>query len=92
MAEILKVTLAEVPVLIRPPQEDIEGAPLIVLWHGYGPPNSEQALAELLPLDDVPAWKVYPALPLFGERLPEGGPDEIGDSSLTMYLTCSCLL
>ena len=86
MTETLKVTLADVPALIRPPQQDLKGAPLIILWHGYGPPDSEQSLAELLPLDDVPAWKVYPALPLFGERLPEGGMDEIMRRQLSDYV------
>lgn len=86
MTENQKVTLAGVPALIRSPKTDIENAPLIVLWHGYGPPSSEQALAELLPLDDVPAWKVYPALPMFGERLPEGGMDEIMRRQMSDYV------
>jgi pimeloyl-ACP methyl ester carboxylesterase len=30
-----------------------------------------------LPLDDVPAIKVYLDLPLFGDRAPEGGPQEL---------------
>ncbi len=81
-----KVTLAGVPALIRSPQGDVESAPIIVLWHGYGPPNSEQALAELLPLDEVSAWKVYPALPMFGERLPEGGLDELMRRQLSDYV------
>ncbi|MGB3297441.1 MAG: hypothetical protein WBA76_04165 [Phormidesmis sp.] len=86
MVENRKVMLAGVPALVRPPQDDIDGAPLIVLWHGYGPPASEQALAELLPLDEVAAWKLYPALPLFGERLPEGGMDEIMRRQLSDYV------
>lgn len=81
-----KVTIAGVPALIRPPQYNTEGAPVIVLWHGYGPPDSEQTLAELLPLDDVFAWKVYPALPMFGDRLPEGGADEIMQRQMSDYV------
>lgn len=81
-----KVTIAGVPALVRPPQGNTEGTPMIVLWHGYGPPNSEQALADLLPLDDVPAWKVYPALPMFGERMPEGGMDEIMQRQMSDYV------
>ncbi len=42
----------------------------IVLWHGFGPPASEQALMEALPLDEVPAVKVYLGLPMFGSRAP----------------------
>ncbi|MBE9061941.1 hypothetical protein [cf. Phormidesmis sp. LEGE 11477] len=86
MTENQKVTLAGVPALIRSPKTDIGNAPLIVLWHGYGPPSSEQALAELLPLDDVPAWKVYPTLPMFGDRLPEGGIDEIMRRQMSDYV------
>jgi hypothetical protein len=32
---------------------------------------------EALPLDDVPAVKVYLGLPLFGARAPSGGPGEL---------------
>jgi dipeptidyl aminopeptidase/acylaminoacyl peptidase len=45
--------------------------PPIVLWHGFGPPASEDALEAVLPLDDVPAVKVYLGLPMFGKRAPK---------------------
>jgi len=45
--------------------------PPIVLWHGFGPPASEDALESVLPLDDVPAVKVYLGLPMFGKRAPK---------------------
>ena len=80
------VSLAGAPAIVRPPQSDGGGAPVIVLWHGFGPPGSKKALADLLPLDDVPAWKVYPDLPLFGERLPEGGIDELTRRQLSDYV------
>ena len=71
------LTLAGVPVILRPPTKQIAEAPLIILWHGFGLPNSEEMLAEILPLETVSAWKAYLGLPLFGQRLPEGGIEEI---------------
>lgn len=66
---IVQTMLGGVPVLIRvPPRVSM---PPIVLWHGFGPPDSEAALMSLLPLDDLPAVKVYAGLPLFGRRAPE---------------------
>src|SRR5690606_22117758 len=63
-----EVELAGVPAIIRVP--DRIAAPPIVLWHGFGPPASEEALMDLLPMDEVPAVKVYLGLPLFGKRAP----------------------
>src|SRR6185437_16019048 len=45
--------LAGVPARIRVPAH--VSMPPIVLWHGFGPPASEDALESVLPLDDVPA-------------------------------------
>lgn len=72
---VVSERLAGVPALLRIPK--MATRPPIVLWHGFGPPAGEQALMEALPLDDVPAVKVYLGLPLFGARLPPGGVDEI---------------
>jgi pimeloyl-ACP methyl ester carboxylesterase len=66
---IVQADLDGVPALVRiPPRVSM---PPIVLWHGFGPPDSEAALMALLPLDEVPAVKVYPGLPLFGRRAPD---------------------
>lgn len=86
MPEQRRLSLAGVPTVIHPPRSREGGEPVLVLWHGFGPPGSAQALAELLPLDDVPAWKIYPALPLLGERLAAGGADEIMRRQLDDYL------
>jgi predicted esterase len=67
----VETTLAGVPAIVRMPKV-VTRAP-IVLWHGFGPPASESALAEALPLDDVPAIKVYLGMPLFGKRAEPGG-------------------
>ena len=68
-------TLAGVPAILRIPATVTR--PPIVLWHGFGPPASERALLEALPLDEIAAVKVYVGLPLFGDRAPEGGMREV---------------
>ena len=71
----IETTLAGVPAILRVPKKFAK-AP-IVLWHGFGPPASERALMDALPLDDVPAVKVYLGLPLFGKRSEAGGVDAL---------------
>jgi dienelactone hydrolase len=66
----VQTTLAGVPAILRVPRTIKK--PPIVLWHGLGPPAGESALMDALPLDDVPAVKVYLGLPLFGARSPTG--------------------
>jgi predicted esterase len=83
--------LAGVPVIVRPPANPSLKAPLIVLWHGAGIPNSEEELAEILPLEDVQAWKAYLGLPMFGKRLPVGGTDEIMRRQIEDYVLQSLL-
>jgi dienelactone hydrolase len=77
MAELVRGSAAGVPFVARPPEQGARQAPLIVLWHGFDPPRSEAALAAALPLAGVPDWRVYLGLPMFGERAPAGGPEEI---------------
>lgn len=72
---VVATRLAGVPAVVRVPRP-IAQAP-IVLWHGFGAPASEHALMDALPLDDVPAVKVYLGLPLFGARAPAGGNREL---------------
>ncbi|MEO7758495.1 MAG: hypothetical protein ABIS07_18095, partial [Dokdonella sp.] len=72
----VEVTLAGVPAILRVPVSIAR--PPIVLWHGFGPPASEHALMDALPLDEVEAVKVYLGLPLFGSRAPAGGVKELG--------------
>jgi predicted esterase len=68
---VLTTTLGATPALIRVPNRVTK--PPIILWHGFGPPDSERALMDALPLDDIPAVKVYLGLPMFGTRaLAEG--------------------
>ncbi|WP_052949669.1 alpha/beta hydrolase family protein [Dyella japonica] len=72
---VTHTTLNGVPAILRIPAH-ITKAP-IILWHGFGPPASESAMMEALPLDDVDAVKVYLGLPLFGARAPAGGMKEL---------------
>lgn len=72
---VRETTLAGVPAILRVPAHIRK--PPIILWHGFGPPASEKAMMEALPLDDVDAVKVYLGLPLFGARAPEGGMKEV---------------
>jgi predicted esterase len=68
---VMTTHLGETPALIRVPNKVTK--PPIILWHGFGPPDSERALMSALPLDDVQAIKVYLGLPMFGSRaLPNG--------------------
>lgn len=65
---VTETKLADVPAILRRPK--LLTKPPIVLWHGFGPPESERQLMDALPLDDVPALKVYLGLPLFRARAP----------------------
>ncbi|ULU26096.1 prolyl oligopeptidase family serine peptidase [Dyella terrae] len=73
---VQETTLAGVPAILRIPAHIRK--PPIILWHGFGPPASERAMMDALPLDDVDAVKVYLGLPLFGARAPDGGMKEVG--------------
>lgn len=72
---VTRATFNGVPAILRIPAH-IDSAP-IILWHGFGPPASESAMMDALPLDDVDAVKVYLGLPLFGARAPAGGMKEL---------------
>lgn len=72
---VMQTTLNGVPAILRIPSH-IDMAP-IILWHGFGPPASESAMMEALPLDEVDAVKVYLGLPLFGARAPADGMKEL---------------
>jgi pimeloyl-ACP methyl ester carboxylesterase len=54
-------------------------APLIVTWHLMDAPRTEgteAAMAEALPMNDLPAWRVYFGLPMSGRRALPGGDEE----------------
>jgi dienelactone hydrolase len=74
MHEIIGIA-AGVPYVALPPENAAGEAPLVVVWHMHDPPRTETAMAAALPLNALPAWRVYLGLPLSGSRLPEGGLD-----------------
>ena len=79
----VETTLAGVPAILRVPPSIRK--PPIVLWHGLGPPASEADLMKDLPLDDVPAVKVYLGLPLFGARTPAAGEESLAQRQAQDY-------
>lgn len=85
MSSLEALELAGVSVLLRPPKERDHLAPLILLCHGFGPPNTETALAELFPLKNSQAWKAYLGLPQFGQLLRDN-PDELMRRQLEDYV------
>jgi predicted esterase len=70
------VTIADVPMLIAAPPRITNITPLIIMYHGFGAPNSPDSLAEILP-PIANALTVYPTLPIVGKRMPPGGVDEL---------------
>lgn len=54
-------TAAGVPYVALPPRT---GGRLVLVWHLLGEPGTPGDMAATLPLPDLDAWRVYPALPL----------------------------
>jgi predicted esterase len=79
----LRATLAGVPAILRIPNSVKK--PPVLLWHGLGPPGSERELADALPLDDVPAVKVYLGLPLLGFRAPSKEEESLAQRQAQDY-------
>ncbi len=52
-------------------------SPLVVLFRGFGPPQTPQALAPALPLEKFPGVLAYGNLPLVARRLPAGDIEEL---------------
>ena len=77
MTERRTGTAEGVPYLAIPPPEGTENPGLVAILHGLDHPNSEDTMAATLPLQDMPAWRVYLGLPMSGTRAPEGGAEEV---------------
>lgn len=71
------VTSNGVPFIALPPEAAPNAMGLVVAWHGADPPRTEEALAAAVPMCEVPAWRIYLGMPLYGKRQPAGGFDEI---------------
>jgi predicted esterase len=72
-----KRSFRDIPVVIVRPKEFSPDTRLVVLYHGFGPPQSPQALAEALPLEKLPAVLAYVNLPSVAGRVAAGGIDEL---------------
>ena len=66
-----------VPVLISRPGIVNPNTRLIVLYHGFGPPQNPRALAEVLRLEEMDAVLAFVNLPMVADRMPTGGRDEL---------------
>jgi hypothetical protein len=71
--EKLRGEAAGVPFVAVPPDEAVNDAPSVVVWHLLDPPRSETAMQAALPMAGLAAWRVYLGLPMSGTRLPQGG-------------------
>ena len=72
----VNATIADVPLLVAAPRNITEHTPVIIMYHGFGPPNTPELLAQALP--PIPnAITVYASLPLVGKRMPAGGVEEL---------------
>ena len=77
MGELIKGEVAGVPYVVRSPTNRAPDAPIVMVWHLADAPRSAQAMAAAVPLEVVDAWRIYPTMPLCGDRLPPGGVKEI---------------
>ena len=66
-----------VPVLISRPEVVNPNTCLVVLYHGFGPPQNPRALAEVLRLEGMDAILAFVNLPMVADRTPAGGKDEL---------------
>jgi predicted esterase len=68
---------AGVPYVAEPPPEGTERPALVAVLHELDEPSTAERMANTLPLEDVPAWRVYLGLPMTGDRQASGGPEEM---------------
>ena len=66
-----------VPVLISRPGTVNPNTRLVVLYHGFGPPQNPRALAEALRLEEMDAILAFVNLPMVADRMPAGVRDEL---------------
>jgi predicted esterase len=86
-ADIHPTTIAGIPGLISIPDNLAPSTPIAVMYHGFGPPASPEALAKAIP--PVPdAISFYPWLPLFGPRMSAGGANDLVQRQADDYIGC----
>jgi predicted esterase len=70
-------TVGGEPVLISRPAVVKPNTCLVVLYHGFGPPQNPRALAQVLRLEEMDAVLAFVNLPMVADRMPTGGRDEL---------------
>jgi predicted esterase len=70
-------SLGGVPVLISRPGTVNPNTRLVVLYHGFGPPQNPRALANVLRLEEMDAILAFVNLPMVADRMPAGGREEL---------------
>jgi predicted esterase len=70
-------SIGGVPVFISRPAVVNPNTRLVVLYHGFGPPQNPRALAEVLRLEEMDAILAFVNLPMVADRMPAGGRDEL---------------
>src|SRR4051794_22093301 len=70
-------SIGGVPVLISRPGAVNPNTRLVVLYHGFGPPQNPRVLAEVLRLEEMDAILAFVNLPMVADRMPTGGKDEL---------------
>jgi len=71
------IFVGDAPVLISRPAEFHTDTKLVVLFHGFGPPENPERLAEAIPLDGTNLIGAYVNMPMIAARLPTGGIKEL---------------
>lgn len=80
MTEPISGVAAGVPFTALPPAGPRTGpAPLVIAWHLLDAPCADAAFAAALPLNELPAWRVYLGLPMCGRRSAPNGQQAIVD-------------
>jgi predicted esterase len=72
-----QTSVGGVPVLISKPRVVNPNTRLVVLYHGFGPPQNPGALAEVLRLEKMDAVLAFVNLPMVADRTPTAGRDEL---------------
>jgi predicted esterase len=66
-----------VPLLISTPKVVNPNTRLVVLYHGFAPPQNPRALAEVLRLEEMDAILAFVNLPMVADRMPAGGKGKL---------------
>jgi predicted esterase len=84
-ADLHAARIAGIPGLICLPAHLAPSTPIVLMYHGFGPPASPEALAQAVP--PIPnAISFYPWLPLFGPRMSPDGANDLVQRQADDYI------